>query len=86
VANSAATTPSTDTEAEDLSLTQRIAVQDDEAFEILYQRYAPRFWGTYERHVDTENHTVGKEHMQRIERKYITWRTWMKRYEFGLSL
>jgi RNA polymerase sigma-70 factor (ECF subfamily) len=37
-----ATTHSTEAAAEDLSLIQRIGVQDDEAFEILYQRYASR--------------------------------------------
>jgi insertion element IS1 protein InsB len=36
-------------------------------------------WGTYERHVDAEKHTVGKEHMQRIESKHITLRTRIKR-------
>jgi insertion element IS1 protein InsB len=36
-------------------------------------------WGTYERHVDAEHHTVGKEHMQRIESKHINLRTRIKR-------
>ena len=36
-------------------------------------------WGTYERQVDAEKHTVGKEHMQRIESKHITLRTRIKR-------
>jgi insertion element IS1 protein InsB len=36
-------------------------------------------WGTYARHVDAEKHTVGKEHMQRIESKHITLRTRIKR-------
>jgi insertion element IS1 protein InsB len=36
-------------------------------------------WGTYERHVDAENHIVGKEHMQRIESKHINLRTRIKR-------
>ena len=36
-------------------------------------------WGTYERHVDTEKHIVGKEHMQRIESKHINLRTRIKR-------
>jgi insertion element IS1 protein InsB len=42
-------------------------------------RYYTDGWGTYERHVDAERHTVGKEHMQRIESKHITWRTRIKR-------
>jgi RNA polymerase sigma factor (sigma-70 family) len=42
-AASPATTPqSTQAAAEELRLIQRIAEQDDEAFEILYQRYTPR--------------------------------------------
>ena len=35
-------------------------------------RYYTDSWGAYERHVDAEQHTVGKEYMQRIESKYIT--------------
>jgi len=42
-------------------------------------RYYTDGWGTYERHVDAEHHTVGKEHMQRIESKHITLRTRIKR-------
>jgi insertion element IS1 protein InsB len=42
-------------------------------------RYDTDGWGTYERHVDTEQHIVGKEHMQRIESKHINWRTRIKR-------
>ena len=42
-------------------------------------RYYTDGWETYERHVDTEQHIVGKEHMQRIESKHITWRTRIKR-------
>ena len=36
-------------------------------------------WGTYDRHVDTAKHTVGKEHMQRIESKRITLQAPIKR-------
>ena len=36
-------------------------------------------WGTYARHVDAEKHTVGKEHMQKIESKHINLRTRIKR-------
>jgi insertion element IS1 protein InsB len=42
-------------------------------------RYDTDGWGTYERHVDAEHHTVGKEHMQRIESKHINLRTRIKR-------
>ena len=42
-------------------------------------RYDTAGWGTYERHVDTEKHTVGKAHMQRIESQHINWRTRVKR-------
>ena len=42
-------------------------------------RYYTDGWGTYERQVDAEKHTVGKEHMQRIESKHITLRTRIKR-------
>jgi insertion element IS1 protein InsB len=42
-------------------------------------RYYTDSWGAYERHVDAEQHTVGKEYMQRIESKYINLRTRIKR-------
>jgi insertion element IS1 protein InsB len=42
-------------------------------------RYYTDGWGTYERHVEAETHTVGKEHMQRIESKHINLRTRIKR-------
>jgi insertion element IS1 protein InsB len=42
-------------------------------------RYYTDGWGTYERHVDAEHHTVGKEHMQRIESKHLNLRTRIKR-------
>jgi insertion element IS1 protein InsB len=42
-------------------------------------RYDTDGWGTYERPVDTEHHTVGKEYMQRIESKHINLRTRIKR-------
>jgi insertion element IS1 protein InsB len=42
-------------------------------------RYDTDGWGTYERHVNAEQHTVGKEHMQRIESKHINLRTRIKR-------
>jgi insertion element IS1 protein InsB len=42
-------------------------------------RYDTDGWGPYERHVNAEHHTVGKEHMQRIESKHINLRTRIKR-------
>ena len=36
-------------------------------------------WGAYERYVEPENHTVGKEYMQKIESKHINLRTRIKR-------
>jgi insertion element IS1 protein InsB len=42
-------------------------------------RYYTDRWGTYERHVNAEQHTVGKVHMQRIESKHINLRTRIKR-------
>ena len=29
-------------------------------------------WGTYERHLDREQHTVGKRYTLKIERKHLT--------------
>jgi len=36
-------------------------------------------WGAYERHIDPEQHKVGKEHTQKIESKHINLRTRIKR-------
>jgi insertion element IS1 protein InsB len=36
-------------------------------------------WGAYTRHLDPEEHTVGKRHTQKIERKHLTLRTRIKR-------
>ncbi len=36
-------------------------------------------WGAYERHIDPEQHHVGKENTQKIESKHINLRTRMKR-------
>jgi insertion element IS1 protein InsB len=38
-------------------------------------RHSTDGWGTYERHVEAEQHTVGKENTQKIERKPINLRT-----------
>ena len=36
-------------------------------------------WGTHERHIDPEQHEVGKEQTQKIESKHINLRTRIKR-------
>ena len=36
-------------------------------------------WGTYKRHLDEEQHTIGKRYTQMIERKHLTYRTRIKR-------
>src|SRR5215831_8144871 len=42
-------------------------------------RYMTDGWGAYERHVEAEQHTVGKAHTQKIESKHINLRTRIKR-------
>ena len=37
-------------------------------------------WGAYERHLDAEQHQVGKEHTQTIESKHINLQTRIKRF------
>jgi insertion element IS1 protein InsB len=61
--------------------------RQDEVFLELKELLAPfgitRFytdgWGAYERHLDPEQHTIGKAHTQKIERKHINLRTRIKR-------
>lgn len=36
-------------------------------------------WGAYDRHLDEEKHEVGKRNTQKIERKNLSFRTWIKR-------
>ncbi len=36
-------------------------------------------WGAYRRHIDADQHTVGKQHMQKIERKHTALRARIKR-------
>lgn len=43
------------------------------------RRYYTDDWGAYERHLETEKHQVGKRNTQKIERKNLNWRTWIKR-------
>jgi insertion element IS1 protein InsB len=38
-------------------------------------RYCTDGWGAYERHVEAEQHTIGKAHTQKIKSKHITLRT-----------
>ncbi len=35
--------------------------------------------GAYERHLDSSQHDVGKRNTQKIERKNLNFRTWIKR-------
>ena len=36
-------------------------------------------WGAYERNIDESSHIIGKENTQKIERKNLNFRTWIKR-------
>ena len=42
-------------------------------------RYYTDDWGAYERHLESETHEVGKTNTQKIERKNLNFRTWIKR-------
>ena len=42
-------------------------------------RYYPDGWGVYDRHVEPDKHTVGKENTQKIESKHTNLRTRIKR-------
>jgi insertion element IS1 protein InsB len=42
-------------------------------------RYYTDGWGAYERHLDAEQHRVGKDYTQKIESKHIRLRTRLKR-------
>jgi len=42
-------------------------------------RFSTNGWGTYERHIAPEQHSIGKQHTQKIESKPITLRTRIKR-------
>src|SRR5215471_2877284 len=61
--------------------------RQDDVFLKLQQQLAPfgitKFytdgWGAYERHLDAEQHHVGKENTQKIESKHINLRTRIKR-------
>ena len=42
-------------------------------------KYYTDDWGAYERHLDKKKHEVGKKNTQKIERKNLNLRTWIKR-------
>ena len=42
-------------------------------------RYYTDDWGAYQRHLKTEEHRIGKKNTQKIERKNLNRRTWIKR-------
>jgi insertion element IS1 protein InsB len=42
-------------------------------------KYYTDGWGAYERHLDPEQHRVGKDRIQKIESKHINLRTRIKR-------
>jgi insertion element IS1 protein InsB len=64
-----------------------LGTHTDAVFVKLKQLLAPfgitRFytddWGTYQRNLLPQQHTIGKEHTQKIERKHLTLRTRIKR-------
>ena len=42
-------------------------------------RYYTDDWGAYERHLESEKHSIGKRNTQKIERKNLNFGTWIKR-------
>jgi insertion element IS1 protein InsB len=42
-------------------------------------KYYTDDWGAYERHLEKSKHQVGKSNTQKIERKNLNLRTWVKR-------
>lgn len=42
-------------------------------------RYYTDDWSAYERHLESDKHEVGKRNTQKIERKNLNFRTWIKR-------
>jgi len=43
------------------------------------RRYYTDDWGSYERFLESDKHEVGKINTQKIERKNLNFRTWIKR-------
>jgi IS1 family transposase len=67
----------------------------DEVFKQLKVLFQPSFniacyytddWGAYERHLDISKHEVGKCNTQKIERKNLNLRTWIKAFDKGNHL
>jgi insertion element IS1 protein InsB len=42
-------------------------------------RFYTDYWGAYTRHIDVDQHQLGKRNTQKIERKHLTLRTRIKR-------
>lgn len=42
-------------------------------------RYYTDNWGAYQRHLKPDNHEISKRNTQKIERKNLNFRTWIKR-------
>jgi insertion element IS1 protein InsB len=42
-------------------------------------RYYTDDWGAYQRHLNPDKHELGKRNTQKIERKNLNFRTWIKR-------
>ena len=61
--------------------------RQDEVFQYLKTRLEPyhivRYytdnWGSYQRHLEPDKHEIGKRNTQKIERKNLNFRTWIKR-------
>jgi len=43
------------------------------------KQYYTDDWGTYKRYLDSKEHEIGKANTQKIERKNLNLRTWIKR-------
>jgi len=43
------------------------------------RRYYTDDWGSYARYLETDKHEIGKRNTQKIERKNLNFRTWIKR-------
>jgi insertion element IS1 protein InsB len=71
------------------SFDQHRGKRKDEVFKQLKQLLEPfnisRFstddWGAYQRHLDDTQHSIGKRNTQKIERKNLNFRTWVKRLQ-----
>ena len=50
------------------------------------KRFCSDDWGAYERNIDPKMHEVGKRNTQKIERKNLNFRTWIKRLASAAKL